>query len=274
MRVLMVGDVVGKAGRHLVQDLVPQLRAEHSIDFVIVNGENSAGGIGITPDIATALLHNGADVVTLGNHAWGKREIYPILDSEPRLLRPANYPPGVPGQGFRVYSCPAGRVGVISLQGRTFMDPVDDPFRAVDAILETFLNKTLVICIDFHAEATSEKQAFGLYVDGRVSVVVGTHTHVQTADERILPGGTAYLTDVGMTGPIDSVIGMRPDIVLPRFLTLLPARFEVAEGDAQLSGVLIDIDPATGKATRIGRIQSPPYPTQRSPADAETAGRM
>jgi len=263
MRVLMVGDVVGKPGRQLAQDLVPHLKAEHNVDFVIVNGENAAGGIGITPDIAAAFLHHGANVVTLGNHAWGKREIYPFLDEEPRLLRPANYPPGAPGQGVGVYACPAGRIAVISLQGRTFMDPIDDPFRAVDSILETVLNKTTMICVDFHGEATSEKQAFGWYVDGRVSAVIGTHTHVQTADERILPGGTAYLTDVGMTGPIDSVIGMRPDLVVPRFLSQLPARFGVAEGEAQLSGVLIDIDPTTGRATHIRRLQSPPYRTQR-----------
>lgn len=263
MRVLMVGDVVGKPGRQLTLELVPRLKTEYAVDFVIVNGENSAGGIGITPDIAHLMLQSGINVVTLGNHAWGKREIFPYLDEEPRLLRPANYPPGVPGRGYGVFNCAAGLVGVISLQGRTFMDPVDDPFRAVDAILETLRKKTAVICIDFHAEATSEKQAFGWYVDGRVSAVVGTHTHVQTADERILPEGTAYLTDLGMTGPIDSVIGMNREIVIPRFTSLLPARFEVADGEAQLCAALIDIDTATGHATAIRRVQVPGHIVDR-----------
>jgi 2',3'-cyclic-nucleotide 2'-phosphodiesterase len=263
MRVLMVGDVVGKPGRQLVLELVPHLKTEYAVDFVIVNGENAAGGIGITPDIAHVMLQSGINVVTLGNHAWGKREIYSYLDEEGRLLRPANYPPGVPGRGYGVFQCAAGAVGVVSLQGRTFMDPVDDPFRAIDTILETLRKKTAVICIDFHAEATSEKQAFGWYVDGRVSVVVGTHTHVQTADERILPGGTAYLTDLGMTGPIDSVIGMNKDIVIPRFTSLLPARFEVADGEAQLCAALIDIDMTTGHAVAIRRLQVPAHTVER-----------
>jgi len=264
MRVLMVGDVVGKPGRQLTLELVPRLTAEYAVDFVIVNGENAAGGVGITPDIADVMLQGGIDVVTLGNHAWGKREIFPYLDEEPRLLRPANYPPGVPGQGYGIYSCAAGLVGVVSLQGRTFMDPVDDPFRAIDRILETLRRKTAVICVDFHGEATSEKQAFAWYVDGRVSVVAGTHTHIQTADERILTEGTAYLTDLGMTGPIDSVIGMRCDIVIPRFTSLLPARFEVADGEAQLCAALIDIDDISGHATAIRRVQVPGHVVNRS----------
>lgn len=264
MRILMVGDVVGKPGRQATQEWIPQLKAEHHVDFVIVNGENAAGGIGITPDIATSLLDRvGVNVVTLGNHAWGKREIYPYLDAEPRLLRPANYPPGSPGQGYGVYQSSAGLVGVVALQGRTFMEQVDDPFRAIDAILEILLKKTRIVFIDFHAEATSEKLAFAWYVDGRASAVVGTHTHVQTADERILTEGTAYLSDVGMTGPIDSIIGMRRDIVIPKFTSGLPARFEVAEGDAQLCGVLVDIVPATGRATAIQRIQVPAHQTRR-----------
>lgn len=262
MRILMVGDVVGKPGRQLTQELIPRLKKEHGADFVIVNGENAAAGRGITPEITEALFHAGADVVTLGNHAWGRREIYTYLDREARLLRPANYPPGAPGQGHGLYSCAAGRVGVVSLQGRIFMESVDDPFRAIDAILETMNGKTKVIFVDFHGEATSEKQAFGWYVDGRVSAVVGTHTHIQTADERILPAGTAYLTDVGMTGPMDSVIGMNRDTVIPRFLSLLPAHFEVADGDAQLCAVLIDIDVLSGCATRISRIQSPAHCTE------------
>jgi len=270
MRVLMVGDVVGKSGRKATQEWLPILREEHGIDFVIVNGENTAGGIGITPDIARSfLVQSGVDVVTLGNHAFGKREIYPYLDEEPRLLRPANYPPGAPGQGYGIYPSRFGPVAVVSLQGRTFMEPVDDPFRAADTILETVHRSTRIVFIDFHAEATSEKQAFGWYVDGRASAVVGTHTHVQTADERILPGGTAYLTDVGMTGPVDSIIGMRRDIVIPKFVSLLPARFEVAEGESQLCAVLIDVDPATGRATAVHRIQTP-LPAQAYP-DARTS---
>jgi metallophosphoesterase (TIGR00282 family) len=262
MRILMVGDVVGKRGREATLDIVPALKAEYQVDFVIVNAENVAGGIGITPDIAQTLLQRaGIQALTLGNHAWGKREIYPYLDTEHRLLRPANYPPGAPGRGFGMFNCPAGMVGVIVLQGRTFMEQVDDPFRAIDAILQDMGQKTRVIFIDFHAEATSEKQAFGWYVDGRVSAVVGTHTHVQTADERILPGGTAYLTDVGLTGPMDSIIGMRRDIVIPKFTSGLPARFEVADEEAQLCAVLIDVDATTGKAQSIRRLQVPPYPT-------------
>ena len=266
MRVLMVGDVVGKPGRLLTQELVPRLKTEHKVDFVIVNGENSAGGIGITPDIVLTLLRHHVDVITLGNHAWGKRDIYPMLDEEPRLLRPDNYPPGAPGRGWGVFASPAGPFGVVNLQGRVFMEPVDDPFRAIDTILEELRKRTRLIFVDFHAEATSEKQAFGYYVDGRVSAVVGTHTHIQTADERLLDGGTAYLTDVGMTGPINSVIGMKRDIVIPKFTSGLPARFEVAEGDAQLSGVLVDIDTATGHATAIERIQSPAHRKSSQPS--------
>lgn len=263
MRILMVGDVVGKPGRQATLEWVPALKREHGVDFVIVNAENSAGGIGITPDITETLLNQGGiHVLTLGNHAWGKREIYPYLETEPRLLRPANYPPSAPGRGYGVYRSPAGPVGVIALQGRTFMESVDDPFRAADAILEALRKETQVIFIDFHAEATSEKIAFGYYVDGRASAVVGTHTHVQTADERLLPQGTAYLTDVGMTGPVDSVIGMNREIVIHKFTSLLPARFEVAEGEAQLCAVLVDIDPATGRATGIQRLQVPAHPTR------------
>lgn len=259
---MMVGDIVGKPGRKAALEWIPILKSQHSIDFVIVNAENSAGGIGITPDIASTLLDDGEiDVLTLGNHAWGKREIYSYLDSESRLLRPANYPPGSPGQGAGVYQSSKGKVAVASLQGRTFMEPVDDPFRAVDALLETLLKETPIICIDFHAEATSEKIAFGWHVAGRASAVVGTHTHVQTADDRILPGGTAYITDVGMTGPMNSIIGMRREIVIPKFLSGLPARFEVSDNEAQLCAVIIDIYPETGRAYTIRRVQVPDYPS-------------
>src|SRR5581483_2510650 len=273
MRILMVGDVVGKPGRQATHEWVPELRTQYGVDFVIVNAENAAGGIGITPDITTALFTQaGVDVITLGNHAWGKREIFPYLDEEARILRPANYPPGAPGRPSGIFACPAGLVGVVSLQGRTFMESVDDPFRAADMILETVRAKTRVVFMDFHAEATSEKQAFGWYVDGRASAVIGTHTHVQTADERILPSGTAYLTDVGMTGPINSVIGMRHDVILTKFTTLLPARFEVAEGETQLCAALVDVDPVTGQAAAIQRLQVPAHIRQRSAASVEQAG--
>jgi 2',3'-cyclic-nucleotide 2'-phosphodiesterase len=265
MRVLMIGDVVGKAGRTAVLEAIPRLRTAHAIDFVICNGENAAAGIGITAEIARAFLEGGGvHVLTLGNHAWGKREVYPYLDSEARILRPANYPPGVPGQGYGVFASSQGPIGVVSLQGRTFMETVDDPFRAIDTILETLSQKTKTIVIDFHAEATSEKQALAWYVDGRASAVIGTHTHIQTADERILPGGTAYLTDVGMSGPTDSIIGMDKEIILSRFTTLLPARFEVATGAAQVCAVVIEIDSATGHATDIQRVQVPTFAEMRN----------
>ncbi len=252
----MVGDVVGKPGREAVQSLVPMLRATRHADFVIVNAENSAGGIGITPDIAKNLIERvGVDVITLGNHAFAKREVHTYLDEEPRIIRPANYPDGVPGRGFGVFKTEGGPVGIAVFQARTFMDAVDDPFRAADRVLEEIRKQTLTIFVEIHGEATSEKQAFAWYVDGRASAVVGSHTHVQTADERILPGGTAYLSDVGMTGPINSVIGMRKEIVIPRFLTQMPARFEVADGPSKLCGVVVDVDRSTGCAEQIERIQ-------------------
>ena len=262
MRILMVGDVVGKRGREATLDLVPALRREHQIDFVIVNGENAAAGIGITPELVATL----ASRRRAGHHArqscLGKREIYPTLDSEPRLLRPANYPPGAPGRGHGVFDSPAGPVGVICAPGPYVHGTGGRPVPRRGRILEGMRCSTSVIVVDFHAEATSEKQAFGWYVDGRVSAVIGTHTHVQTADERILPGGTAYLTDVGMTGPMDSIIGMRRDIVIAKFLSGLPAQFEVADDEAQLCAVVLEIDPATGRARSIRRIQSPPHRAQ------------
>lgn len=256
MRILFVGDVVGKPGRQAVQALVPKLRTCHRADFVIVNAENSAGGLGITREIAIGMFQSAkVDVITLGNHAWAKREVHTYLDEELRILRPANYPAGVPGRGLGVFQTPLGRLAVLVLQGRTFMEATENPFLCADSLLEEASRSATAVFIEIHGEATSEKQAFGWYVDGRVSAVIGSHTHVQTADERILPGGTAYLTDVGMTGPINSVIGMRVDSVLPRFTTSLPNRFEVADGPVRLSAVLIDVDMATGHATAITRIQ-------------------
>jgi metallophosphoesterase (TIGR00282 family) len=255
MRLLFLGDVVGRPGRRALGILLPRLVAREAVDFVVANGENASGGKGIDPEGAEELLDAGVDVITLGNHAWGKRESYPYLNEESRILRPHNYPPGAPGRGFGVYDSEAGPVGVIVLQGRTFMDPVDDPFRAVDQILTEIKRSTRVVFIEFHGEATSEKQAFSWYVAGRASAVIGTHTHVQTADERILPGGTAYLTDAGMTGPYDSIIGMSKEIIIPRFTSLLPNKFEVAGGPSMLNAVAIDINTETGRATGIERIQ-------------------
>ncbi|MCC6729167.1 MAG: TIGR00282 family metallophosphoesterase [Chthonomonadales bacterium] len=256
MRLLMVGDIVGRPGRTAAHRLIPALRREHGVDFVVANAENAAGGIGITREIAVELLEQGGvDVVTLGNHAWAKREVYGYLDGEPRVLRPVNYPPGAPGHGHGLFQTPAGPVGVAVVQGRVFMEAIDDPFRAADAVLADLRRAAPIVLVDLHAEATSEKQAIGWYVDGRATAVLGTHTHVQTADERVLPNGTAYITDVGMTGPIDSVIGMSRETVLARFTTSVPTRFEVADGPARLCAVLVEADAGTGRALRIERIQ-------------------
>ena len=253
----MLGDIVGKSGRDAVQTMMPTLNDLYAPQFVIVNGENSAAGLGITPEIARRLFGSGVDVVTLGNHTWSKRDIIDYLDHEPRLLRPANYPAGTPGTGSGIFACRSGggRVGVANLMGRTFMDPLDDPFRLADTILESFRGQTQVSFFDFHAEATSEKCAFGYYLDGRASVVAGTHTHIQTADERLLPRGTAYITDVGMVGPQDSILGMNPHESVQKFVTQMPHRFEVASGPVVLCGIVADVDDKTGRATQIERIQ-------------------
>lgn len=254
MRILFVGDVVGRPGRRAVRELVPRIRDRVSASFVVVNCENAAGGLGVTPETADELLRAGADCLTSGNHIFAKKEIVPYLDREERILRPANYPPGAPGRGIGFYKAPEVQIAVINLSGRTFMDSMDCPFRACDALLEQALNRTRCVLIDLHAEATSEKQAMGWYVDGRASAVIGTHTHVQTSDERILPQGTAYITDVGMTGPRDSVLGVRTDLIIRRYLTGLPVRFEIAQGTAVLCAVCISIDPASGRALSIERI--------------------
>jgi 2',3'-cyclic-nucleotide 2'-phosphodiesterase len=255
LKILFIGDVFGEPGRLTVARQVPKLREELSLDFVVANGENSAGRAGITRDIALDMFDHGVDVITLGDHAWSRKEAWNFMDEEPRLLRPANYPPGAPGRGSGLFMiCADQKVGVVNLCGRIFMDALDDPFRTSDGIIETLRQETDVILIDFHAEATSEKMAFGWYVDGRVSAVVGTHTHVQTADERVLPGGTAYITDVGMTGPTDSVIGVKKEIVISKFLTGLPVKFEVAQERVLLSAVTIDVDVATGRASGIERL--------------------
>ncbi len=248
-----MGDVHGRPGRRAVARRVPSLRRELEVDFVVANAENSAGGVGLTPQTAAELFAAGVDALTGGNHTWAKREAYELLNSDPRVVRPANYPPGVPGQGSTVIRRGGVALAVLNLQGRVFMEPLDDPFRVARAEVDRLRELTPFVLVDFHAEATSEKLALGYFLDGRVTAVVGTHTHVQTADERVLPGGTAYITDVGMTGPRDGVIGMDRDAILQRFLLQLPVRFEVASGAVQFNAVLVEAD-ASGRATSIRRI--------------------
>jgi metallophosphoesterase (TIGR00282 family) len=258
LRVLMIGDVIGKPGRLAVEALLPGLRESRSIDFVTANGENLAGGLGLTVSTAEALLGAGVDVITSGNHIWDKREIYDELERNERILRPLNYgTTGVPGRGWGTYHALDGtELAVMNFQGRTYMQPIENPFLEADRLIdESSEALPPVRLVDFHCEITSEKTAFGLHLDGRVSAVVGTHTHVPTADDRILPGGTAYQSDLGMTGPVWSVIGFAPHTVLPRFLNGLPTRFEVGEGPVVLNATQIDVDPATGRALAIERIQ-------------------
>jgi metallophosphoesterase (TIGR00282 family) len=253
MRILFVGDIVGRPGRRILTERLDGIVSSRGIDLVIVNCENAAAGFGITPDLAEGLLEANVDVLTSGNHIWDKRAILDYFPVQPRLLRPANYPNG-PGKGIYVGSTPNGvRYAVLNLQGRTYLPPIDCPFRTVDAMLGSLDPGIRVRFVDFHAEVTSEKIAFGWHLDGRVSAMVGTHTHVPTADERILPGGTAYITDVGMTGPHDSVIGMDKEGSIRRFLTGLPARFEPAENDVRLNAVIVDVDETTGRALSIER---------------------
>jgi len=256
MKILFAGDIVGSPGRKAVSGIIPQLKKREKAELIIANGENAAGGSGITPRIAEEIFNSGVDIITSGDHIWKRKEIVELLDQKPNILRPANYPPGVPGVGSYVVKSKKGNpVGVINLVGRVFMEAVDCPFRKATEEIESLKKETRVIIVDIHAEATSEKIAMGWYLDGLVSAVLGTHTHVQTADERILPQGTAYITDVGMTGPHDSVIGRRKEQILTRFITQLPTRFEMAEDDVQLNGVALEIDEKTGKAESIKRIQ-------------------
>ncbi|HEX6593568.1 MAG TPA: TIGR00282 family metallophosphoesterase [Bacillota bacterium] len=255
MKILFIGDVVGSPGRKMVQQYLPALKETYRPSIVILNGENSAGGKGITEKIYKQFLEWGVNVVTMGNHTWDKREIFDFVDHAKRMVRPANFPEDTPGKGLVFYNLNGTEIAIINLQGRTFLPPLDDPFRKADELIEEARKRTNIIFIDFHAEATSEKQAFAWYVDGRASAVVGTHTHVQTADERVLPKGTAYITDVGMTGPYDGVLGVTKDAVINRFLTSLPVRFEPdKKGRDQLNGVVVTIDGKTGQATSIERI--------------------
>lgn len=254
-RILFLGDVVGEPGRKGVITLLPLLKEELAVDFIIVNGENAAGGRGITPKIAISLMRAGAAVITTGDHIWDQKEIVPFLAEEPRVLRPLNYPEGTPGSGFIILESKKCKVAVINLQGRTFMNqPLENPFPTVLKCVEEIQKETPVIFVDFHAEATSEKVAMGWHLDGKVSAVVGTHTHVPTADERVLPKGTAFQSDAGMCGPIDSVIGSQIEPVLERFQTMMPTRFGVGRGAVRVNGALVTLDPATGRATAIERI--------------------
>lgn len=257
VRVLMLGDLIGKPGREAVDRLLPELRETRGVDFVTANGENVAGGMGLTAATAAPIFAAGVDVITSGNHIWDKREMYAELERDERILRPLNYGTnGVPGRGWGVFHAHDGtEVAVINAQGRTYMQPIDNPFTVLDALLDEAADELPPVrLVDFHCEITSEKNAFGLYLDGRVSAVVGTHTHVPTADERILRRGTAYISDLGMTGPVYSVIGFEPESVLPRFLNALPTKFEVGSGPVVFNACLIDIEAASGRAAGIERL--------------------
>ncbi|RDW17771.1 TIGR00282 family metallophosphoesterase [Oceanobacillus chungangensis] len=255
MKILFIGDVVGSPGRDMVQEYLPRLKEKYHPNLTIINGENAASGKGITEKIYKQFLEWGAQVITMGNHTWDKKEIFEFIDDAKYMIRPANFPEGTPGKGLVFININGVEVAVINMQGRTFLPAIDDPFRKIDELVEEAKKRTNLIFVDFHGEATSEKQAFGWYLDGRVSAVVGTHTHTQTADERILPAGTAYITDVGMTGPYDGILGVERDAVLKRFLTSLPVRFETTkEGRTQLNGFFVTIDDRTGKATKVERI--------------------
>ena len=280
MKLLFIGDIVGQPGRRAVAELLPKLREQHSLDFVIANGENSAGGSGITPKTAGEIFSAGVDVITSGDHLWDQKEVMELLANEKRFLRPLNYPPGTPGQGSAIFQVQSPKssayaesygatapkrseggkvqsqisVAVLNVQGRAFLPPLENPFLAARAEVERLRQQTKIIFVDIHAEATSEKIALARMLDGQVSAVVGTHTHVQTADEQIFPGGTAYLTDAGFTGPHESVLGREIEPVIKRFLTSMPQRFEVAKNNVLLHGAMIEIDDATGKALKIQRV--------------------
>lgn len=258
MKILFIGDIVGKPGRKAVKEGLPGLINKLKTDFVIANVENAAGGFGITKSVGEELLSLGIDVLTSGNHIWDKKEAVTYIPKENRLLRPANYPADVPGAGSIVVNASDGRkVAVLNLSGRVFMQPLDCPFQAAKRAIPLLKEQTNIIIVDFHAEATSEKSAIGWFLDGEVSAVIGTHTHVQTADEKILPKGTAFITDAGMTGPVDSVIGVKKEMIIHKFLTHIPTRFETAGGESILSCVVVDINSKTGMSTKIQRIQLP-----------------
>jgi 2',3'-cyclic-nucleotide 2'-phosphodiesterase len=272
LTILFLGDVVGEPGRTAVIAQLPRLKELHALDFIIVNGENAAGGRGITPKITIDLLRAGVSVITTGDHIWDQKEIFYFIDTEPRLLRPVNYPDGAPGSGSIVLETAKGPVGVINVQGRTFMQPIlENPFPAVQIAVERMRQQTSTIFVDAHAETTSEKIAIGRFLDGKVSAVIGTHTHVQTADEQIFPGGTAFLCDAGMCGPANSILGRAIDPIVNRFVSNLPALFPVARGDVRICGVVVSVDEATGRAVQITRVnelvrqQSSPMANQPPP---------
>jgi hypothetical protein len=255
VKLLFIGDIIGKPGRQALSDCLHKIVDRHTVDMVIANGENVAGGFGITEDTAKELFDMGVHVVTSGNHIWDKKDSLGLIESDDRILRPANYPPGTPGKGSGVFETPGGvKVGVINLEGRVFMNNLDCPFRMADDLIVQLRRNAAVILVDFHAEATSEKLALGWYLDGRVTAIVGTHTHVQTADERLLSAGTAYISDAGMTGSYDSVIGMNKEQALRKFISQMPVKFEVAKKDVRFNGVIIEADEETGKAVSIERI--------------------
>lgn len=255
MRILFIGDVVGRPGRICIKKLVPELRAELAVDIVVANGENSAGGLGATPETLREIFDGGVDAITLGNHTWRKKVLVKTIDEFDRVVRPINYPPGAPGRGELLIELKDGRrLGLVNALGRVYMEPLEDPFRLVRGAVERLRGKTPLILVDMHAEATSEKVAMGWFLDGTCTAVVGTHTHVQTADERVLPKGTAYISDVGMTGPLDSCIGVEKELVIEKFLTALPTEFRTARDNPALCGVVIDADDRSGKATKIERV--------------------
>ncbi|NLI93705.1 MAG: TIGR00282 family metallophosphoesterase [Peptococcaceae bacterium] len=255
MQILFIGDIVGKPGREAVATLLPDLQKEHHFDLIVANAENASGGRGLTKEVANELFDSGIHFLTMGNHVWDQKDIIKFIDDERRLIRPANYPKGVPGKGYGFVIHNGIKTGIINLSGRVFLPPLENPFTMVMQLINTISLETPIILVDFHAEATSEKVALGWLLNGKASAVLGTHTHIQTADARILDQGTAFITDVGMTGPRDSVLGMKKEIVINSFLTQMPARFEVANGVIQLNAVILDIDEKTGKARRIVPVQ-------------------
>lgn len=255
LKILFIGDIVGKPGRKILKSCLNGIISREEVDLVIANGENAAGGFGLTYDVSQEILASGVDVITLGNHTWDNREINRVLEEEPKVVRPANYPEGTPGQGYYITETAKGvLVGVVNLLGQVFLEPLRCPFRVADECLNKLKQKTNLVIVDFHAEATSEKAALGWYLDGRATAVLGTHTHIPTADERILPKGTGYVTDAGMTGPIDSILGIDPEIVITKFLTKRPNRFEVASGPIKLDAVILEVD-EYGLTVNIKRIQ-------------------
>ncbi len=266
LTVLFLGDIVGEPGRNTVIARLPELKEKHALDFIIVNGENAAGGRGITGKITIDLLRAGVSVITTGDHIWDQKDIAAFIDTEPRLLRPLNYPDGAPGSGSIVLETVKGKIGVINVQARTFMQPIlENPFRALEAAVAKMRQETVNIIVDAHGETTSEKIAFGRFLDGKVSAVIGTHTHVQTADEQIFPGGTAFLCDAGMCGPVNSILGRAIEPIMNRFVSNLPASFPIAAGEVRLRGALVEIDETTGRALRITRVDEPGLSASASP---------